>query len=268
MKNFSFLLGIVALSLIDPSSGFTWPWKKTDGEAHEHGNGAENGGAKDVTQQTNVPVDALHAAAARGDTRELETLLSDNFDINTKDQNGWQAIHEAVKFGDVGVVKFLVDHGSEVGSKTEVGGTALWWSVHQYGEDHPVTTYLRSVGAPLEGGDFSEEVVMEGDETDGSTELHLYASEGNVAAAKEVLRQHHHLLNSVDVNGWQPLHEAVQTGEVEMVKFLVQKGAELNSKIVSGGTPLWWSRRAFGSNHAVTTYLESVGALDEGDNNS
>ena len=210
------------------------------------------------------PFDAYHLAAARGDLRKLEYLVTTNLNLNSKDSNGWQPLHEAVKFGDVRIVELLVDHGASVNERTVVGGTPLWWSIRLHGEDHPVTIYLRDKGAPYIGDEVIPQPHEDVDETEGSTELHLFAAEGNIPSARRVLQLHRHLLNAKDVNGWQPIHEAIQAGNLDMIKFLVEMDADLNSKTRLGGTALWWSRRSLGENSPITSYLQGLGALDEG----
>lgn len=43
------------------------------------------------------------------------------------------------------------------------------------------------------------------------------------------------------MNGWEPVHEAVRSGSLEAVQFLVQNGADINSRTgrdKRGETPL------------------------------
>jgi ankyrin repeat protein len=273
MKNVSILLGAMLLLNAICIEGFFWSKKVEDPIDKPKASGetaaaVDNKNTASADPSFDEPHDALHAAAAHGDIHRLEYLLANKMNINIKDSNGWQPIHEAVKSGDLNVVQFLVDHGAGVGERTDVGGTALWWSIHQNGEDHPVSLYLRDIDAPFEGDNVEEEPESESDnepEDEGSSELHLIASEGNVDAAKQILNIHRDLLSATDANGWQPLHEAVMSSKLEMVKFLVSAGADLNFLTFKGGTPLWWSMRAHGEDHPVTIYLNSVDAVNEGE---
>ena len=69
-----------------------------------------------------------------------------------------------------------------------------------------------------------------------------------------------------DENGWQPLHEAVRSGHMNVIKFLVEEGkVDINARTGAdgrGGSTLWWSKKYHGSNHPVTVYLEENGAVD------
>ncbi len=94
---------------------------------------------------------ALHKAAIFGDLDEVEALLKDRPDsnlLNARDENGWQAIHEAARAGDVAVVKYLVDMGADISSKTSNGGTPLWWARRSFDASHPMIQYLEGIGAP------------------------------------------------------------------------------------------------------------------------
>ena len=93
----------------------------------------------------------LHEAAAMGNVAEVENLLkqSSNSDLlHARDENQWQAVHEAARGGYVEVLKLLVDSGADIGAQTNNGGTPLWWARRELEEDHDVIAYLVDIGAP------------------------------------------------------------------------------------------------------------------------
>jgi ankyrin repeat protein len=63
-----------------------------------------------------------------------------------------------------------------------------------------------------------------------------------------------HLLNSKDANGWTPLHDGARAGHVEVVKLLIDKGANINERTNEGKgeTPLHWSIVEHGEDHPVS----------------
>ena len=74
--------------------------------------------------------------------------------VDASDRRGWSPIHEAARAGNLAGIQLLVDAGCDLTSRTGRkgdGGTALWWAVQRYGEDHDVVQLLRSHGA-LEAG--------------------------------------------------------------------------------------------------------------------
>lgn len=103
-------------------------------------------------------------------------------------------------------------------------------------------------------------------DTTGTTELHEYASTGDIENARMLLDEDRDFyLNARDANGWQPIHEAVRSGHTDMVKFLVAEGADCLSKTIRGGTALWWAKQLLGEHHEIVEFLYSIGAPDEAD---
>lgn len=97
----------------------------------------------------------------------------------------------------------------------------------------------------------------------GSTELHHAALEGSYEQVEQILDKHEHLVNVRDENGWSALHEAVRRGMLDVVKILLDRGAEVNAqtgKQQTGDSPLGLAMRFHGPDHDVTKFLESRGA--------
>jgi len=68
-------------------------------------------------------------------------------------------------------------------------------------------------------------------------------------------------VNAISSYGWTPLHCAAFNGRLEVPKFLIEKGADVNAKNNYGWTPFKDSlrRRQIGS---VANYLKSVGGKE------
>lgn len=100
----------------------------------------------------------------------------------------------------------------------------------------------------------------------GSTNAHQAASFGEVAALEQISKKDEKLLHDKDENGWMPLHEAARSGHSDAVKFLVEKGSDINARtnMGKGGTVLWWASKSNGEKHPVVKYLKKLGALDLG----
>lgn len=95
-----------------------------------------------------------HQAAQTGDAETLRSIVEElGHLIDAKDSNGWTPLHEGARGGHIEVVKLLVDKGANINEKTKNGGTPLYWSIENNGEDHPVSELLASLGGISIGPD-------------------------------------------------------------------------------------------------------------------
>jgi prolyl 4-hydroxylase len=100
-------------------------------------------------------------------------------------------------------------------------------------------------------------------------EAHVAAKEGRLEALQEQLQhaqERQDLLTERDEHGWQLLHQGVAGGNKDVVKLLVETGAELNSRTHGGygETPLRIAEDRLGTEHPIVAYLRSLGALSIG----
>ncbi|KAL9182371.1 hypothetical protein ACHAXT_013023 [Thalassiosira profunda] len=102
--------------------------------------------------------------------------------------------------------------------------------------------------------------------TTGSTPAHHAAQEGDAETLGNVIEKMGHLLNAKDANGWTPLHEGARGGHHEVVKILVERGANINERTMSGKgeTALYTSIQQHGEDHPVSQLLMELGALNIG----
>lgn len=106
------------------------------------------------------------------------------------------------------------------------------------------------------------------------TALHIAASEGNLAAVEAILdsfdsgsvngSDNNDMLHARDANDWQAMHEAAAAGHLDVLMYLVERGADVGAVTRDGGTALWWAKKALKPGHPVISYLEEIGAPDEG----
>jgi len=88
------------------------------------------------------------------------------------------------------------------------------------------------------------------------------ASTGDLTAIIAIAAKNPEALKERDSNGWNPLHEAVRGGHLDIVKFLIKGGLDKNERTHTGngGSPLWWAKKTHGVKHSVVQYLESIEA--------
>eukprot|EP01039_Chlorochromonas_danica_P005604 gene5604-6171_t len=88
-------------------------------------------------------------AAAQGNLREVKRLFDAKPQLlHKQDENGWQAIHEAVRGGHLETIEYLVSKGADLSHRVKNGGAVLWLARESFREDHEVIQYLRDIGAP------------------------------------------------------------------------------------------------------------------------
>ena len=89
-------------------------------------------------------------------------------------------------------------------------------------------------------------------------EIHELVKDGNHDSVKIYLSQHPNQFDVVDNRNSTPLHFACDRGFIEIVKYLVKLGADINKQDINGDTPLVW---AIARNHYdVAEYLIRKGA--------
>merc|ERR1719225_2367207 len=79
------------------------------------------------------------------------------------------------------------------------------------------------------------------DNTNGRSALHVAVYDGNLEIVK-VLVQKGANINAKDDDGFSPLHIAVYIENLKILKILIQSGAQLNAKDKKNKTPLDYAR--------------------------
>mmetsp|Transcript_7159 Transcript_7159/g.8293 ORF Transcript_7159/g.8293 Transcript_7159/m.8293 type:complete len:475 (+) Transcript_7159:72-1496(+) len=101
--------------------------------------------------------------------------------------------------------------------------------------------------------------------TTGSTVAHLAAQEGDIETLKIEVKKKKGIVHTRDKNGWMPIHEGARGGHLEVVKYLVNNGADINAITTSGGgSALYYAKKKFEADHPMVTFLESLGGIEIG----
>ena len=89
------------------------------------------------------------------------------------------------------------------------------------------------------------------------------ASRGELAALKQLAEEDPEVLFQSDANGWKPLHEAARSGNVKIVKYLIEQGVDLNARTNAGrgANALWWVEEHHGVDHEAAEILRRAGAI-------
>ena len=175
-----------------------------------------------------------------------QTLLDAGAAIDATDTRGQTALMRAINYGRSDVVRLLVDRGAAVGMRDVVGGTALMWAA-RYG-DHSTIEMLLAAGADPEAVDKL-----------GLRALHWASLRGNLKTTKALLD------NQADVNAQSegrlltPLMCAARRGYTEVIKVLLEAGADLDATDQAGRTAMSW---AMNGNHGDAARVLSEASSD------
>lgn len=139
-------------------------------------------------------VSSVSAAARAGCRRRVRTLIHRGCSIDSRDNRGWNALHEAAAAGSMECVRELL---SAAASSTRGGSSYLGARTHE-----------------------------------GESALHLAAQYGNLAVVR-LLVNARAKINQLTNDGSSPLYAAVDAGHKDVVELLVRKGAKINGKHTS-----------------------------------
>ncbi|MHB1458252.1 MAG: ankyrin repeat domain-containing protein [Armatimonadota bacterium] len=86
------------------------------------------------------------------------------------------------------------------------------------------------------------------------------AADGDLSSVKDLFSYDKSQANKEDPTGWTPLHYAAAGDHVDIAKFLIENGADINHKTSTDGkSALHWA--AFHGNLPVIEQLVSMGAM-------
>ena len=79
--------------------------------------------------------------ASLGELSEVKKSLENGVDVNSKDDDGYSALHAAAENGYLDVVKLLVEKGADIHFKSEY--TAL--ELAKMAQQHEIVAYLQTI---------------------------------------------------------------------------------------------------------------------------
>src|SRR5947209_1182961 len=167
-----------------------------------------------VPAQTDTSREALFAAIKRGAAGEVERLLRNRVSPNVADPDGAPALMAATLFGNARMVELLLQHGADPNRVGASGTTALMWAV----PDLEKVRLLLAHGANVNARSETER-----------TALLVAASYPGTLDVLRLLLDRGADLHAQDRGGATALALAVRSADIEVVRFLVERGLDPNA---------------------------------------
>ena len=171
-----------------------------------------------------TPIALLFSAARRGDSAEVERLLALGVGVNSTDDDGFSALMAASGGDQPVVVSQLLEQGAAraVDLVNMHGETALLLAAHSGSAG--ATELLLKSGAKVDMIDH-----------DGQTATLIAARIGNAAVITQLIDSGAELNPE---NGEMPLHAAAENNHVDVVRLLLEGGADVDKADLYGNTAL------------------------------
>ena len=216
----------------------------------------------DVNRPDEKGLVPLHYAAVCHHTEMIEWLLAHGADVNKKNKWDWTPLHYALGSDDVTeklcpkedskktmeTVKILVEAKADVNAGDDHGVTPVNLAI----DDPEMLEYLVEHGGILAGGDAYR----------GQTLLHWAVVYNVPVKTIELILKHggKNNINDYDGDGYAPLHRAVRAKNLQVVKILVEHGANINL-VVDEGNKTALDLAEEGKLHEIAIYLKVHGAV-------
>jgi ankyrin repeat protein len=218
-----------------------------------------NSGA-DVNTIDNFGKISLHWGANKGNKEIVKLLLNAGANVNKESDLGDTPLHEAALSGNKDIVEDLLKAGAGVNAQNQWGHTPFYQAMSSYRAPikRDIVELLLKHGAD----------VNKADKYYGTTPLHWAASPLIKAKNKKDDKIIAELLlnagakasiNQRNKWGQTPLHVAAPSGNKEIVKLLLDAGADVNAVDNNGKTPLRLA--AEGGRKDVAELLREHGAV-------
>ena len=184
---------------------------------------------------------SFFAAAQARDLMAINLFIEAGINRNAQDEDGRTALISAAARGDLEVVNALLRHKVDLNIKDKQDFAALSHAIDaMYEEVVDVLLSQPGIDPNVRG-------------LNGRPALSAYVWRDNQARVERLVALGADV-KAVDNDQDTALHGAAQTGNVDVIRLLLDKGADVNAKNVVGGTPLMWTA-TYGQEQAARLLL-------------
>lgn len=180
----------------------------------------------DVNQKYSDQQTPLLTAAKSGNSTLVKLLLDAGATVNVKNNYDATPLHLAVESENVDVCKLLINAYADINAENKYKDTPLIHAV--YYENEVITKLLLDAGVdPNDSKKFDRTSMVVSENNQYFTPLHLAATGTNSNILKLLINAGANL-NAQDYYGNTPLHKAVEAKNFELLKILIDAGANVN----------------------------------------
>jgi ankyrin repeat protein len=184
---------------------------------------------------------SFFAAAQARDTLAINAFFDAGINPNAQNSEGRTVLINAAARGELDVVNVLLSRGVDVNVKDNRGYTALAHAIEARYPEVEEALLNRPELDPNAGGLLGRPILL------------AYVWRDNKKATERLLALGANV-NLRDADGDTALHGAAETGNVEIMRLLLDKRADPNTRNKEGGTPLMWAA-VFGNDDAARLLL-------------
>ncbi len=202
----------------------------------------------DVNSRDQQGLCLLSVAAKFGNVDLMKALINAKADINSTDNAGRTPLMHAGTSKNAETVRLLLDKGASLTSRDTIGGTALTWA-SGFGD-------AASVKELLDAGADVEIVGL----VTGWTPLIWASGFGDPAVIPLLVGLGANIEVADFLEGATPMIHAARTGKVESIQALLKAGAKLETPDLNGNTPLLSAAKNSGGDAVKVKALLDAGA--------
>ncbi len=196
-----------------------------------------SGEDKEAASTPSIGSEALYTAIEKGDVAMVRLLVEAGADVNAAAGFGGNTpLHEAVEQGDVEIVKILVAAGADVEAKGYFDRTPLTLATEEGATE--IMQILLGSGPDADTSASGEDKEATSTPSIGSEALYTAIEKGDVEMVRLLVEAGADVNAAAGFGGNTPLHEAVEKGDAEIVKILVAAGADVEAEGFMRRTPL------------------------------